>query len=234
MSNGIELLFGQSGQPLLWCNMYPLQSVRPPFPVGIAMSHRNRHNKGGPLGDPDVSGRNPETEESSSGDLVRAPPRPSPPGRPGRALQSKFRVIGGGRLAAPLGRAPGALGPGRRQTPASLGARLRRHAGRSVFIWAGHGPAPLLGSAGIRSFQRGAGPPSAPSSWSRFRGSEGVRRRPPWPRGLPWGHRTLARAWRGHGAGVARAIGIFWLGAVEAWRGHVLFPLICLALHSGR
>eukprot|EP00661_Eupelagonemidae_sp_cell13_P004146 gene4146-biopygen6857 len=32
----------------------------------------------------------------------------------------------------------------------------------------------------------------------------------------PWGHRTLARAWRGHGAGVARAIGIFLL---LGWRG---------------
>eukprot|EP00661_Eupelagonemidae_sp_cell13_P025829 gene25829-biopygen19525 len=31
----------------------------------------------------------------------------------------------------------------------------------------------------------------------------------------PWSHRTLARAWRGHGAGVARAIGNFRLG----WRG---------------
>eukprot|EP00661_Eupelagonemidae_sp_cell13_P020692 gene20692-biopygen20621 len=25
-----------------------------------------------------------------------------------------------------------------------------------------------------------------------------------------WGHRTVARAWRGHGAGVARATGHFW------------------------
>eukprot|EP00661_Eupelagonemidae_sp_cell13_P017982 gene17982-biopygen3901 len=30
-----------------------------------------------------------------------------------------------------------------------------------------------------------------------------------------WGHRTLAREWRGHGAGVMRAIGIFGL----EWRG---------------
>eukprot|EP00661_Eupelagonemidae_sp_cell13_P013221 gene13221-biopygen9549 len=34
-----------------------------------------------------------------------------------------------------------------------------------------------------------------------------------------WGHRTLARAWRGHGAGVTRAIGNFWLGVARAWRG---------------
>eukprot|EP00661_Eupelagonemidae_sp_cell13_P015430 gene15430-biopygen20184 len=32
---------------------------------------------------------------------------------------------------------------------------------------------------------------------------------------IPMGHRTLARAWRGHGADVARATGKFWLG----WRG---------------
>eukprot|EP00661_Eupelagonemidae_sp_cell13_P000661 gene661-biopygen12161 len=31
---------------------------------------------------------------------------------------------------------------------------------------------------------------------------------------------TVARAWRGHGAGVARAIGMFWLGVARAWRGH--------------
>eukprot|EP00661_Eupelagonemidae_sp_cell13_P010259 gene10259-biopygen9321 len=36
----------------------------------------------------------------------------------------------------------------------------------------------------------------------------------------PRGNRTLARAWRGHGAGVARAIGMFWLGVARAWRGH--------------
>eukprot|EP00661_Eupelagonemidae_sp_cell13_P010228 gene10228-biopygen22796 len=35
----------------------------------------------------------------------------------------------------------------------------------------------------------------------------------------PRGNRTLARAWRGHGACVARAIGNFWLGVVRAWRG---------------
>eukprot|EP00661_Eupelagonemidae_sp_cell13_P023938 gene23938-biopygen2868 len=34
-----------------------------------------------------------------------------------------------------------------------------------------------------------------------------------------WGNRTVARAWRGHGAGVARAIGNFWLGVARAWRG---------------
>eukprot|EP00661_Eupelagonemidae_sp_cell13_P014599 gene14599-biopygen9650 len=34
----------------------------------------------------------------------------------------------------------------------------------------------------------------------------------------------MARAWRGHGAGVARAIGHFWLGVARAWRGHSLFP----------
>eukprot|EP00661_Eupelagonemidae_sp_cell13_P011517 gene11517-biopygen10916 len=34
------------------------------------------------------------------------------------------------------------------------------------------------------------------------------------------GNRTLARAWCGHGAGVARAIGNFWLGVARAWRGH--------------
>eukprot|EP00661_Eupelagonemidae_sp_cell13_P023303 gene23303-biopygen11822 len=34
------------------------------------------------------------------------------------------------------------------------------------------------------------------------------------------GNRTLARAWRRHGAGVARAIGSFWLGVARAWRGH--------------
>eukprot|EP00661_Eupelagonemidae_sp_cell13_P013621 gene13621-biopygen5038 len=34
------------------------------------------------------------------------------------------------------------------------------------------------------------------------------------------GNRTVARAWRGHGAGVARAIGTFWLGVARAWRGH--------------
>eukprot|EP00661_Eupelagonemidae_sp_cell13_P013894 gene13894-biopygen532 len=38
------------------------------------------------------------------------------------------------------------------------------------------------------------------------------------------GNRTLTRAWRGHGAGVARAIGNLWLGVARAWRGHVLFP----------
>eukprot|EP00661_Eupelagonemidae_sp_cell13_P017168 gene17168-biopygen21855 len=30
-----------------------------------------------------------------------------------------------------------------------------------------------------------------------------------------WGNRTLARAWRGHGAGVARTVAIIGLG----WRG---------------
>eukprot|EP00661_Eupelagonemidae_sp_cell13_P002551 gene2551-biopygen15589 len=39
-----------------------------------------------------------------------------------------------------------------------------------------------------------------------------------WPR--PGGNRTVARAWRGHGAGVARAIGHVWLGVARAWRGH--------------
>eukprot|EP00661_Eupelagonemidae_sp_cell13_P000852 gene853-biopygen6184 len=34
------------------------------------------------------------------------------------------------------------------------------------------------------------------------------------------GNRTLARAWRGHGAGVARAMDILWLGVARAWRGH--------------
>eukprot|EP00661_Eupelagonemidae_sp_cell13_P008564 gene8564-biopygen10660 len=34
--------------------------------------------------------------------------------------------------------------------------------------------------------------------------------------------------WRGYGAGVARAIGIFFgLGYARAWRGHVLFPQAC-------
>eukprot|EP00661_Eupelagonemidae_sp_cell13_P024552 gene24552-biopygen5942 len=36
----------------------------------------------------------------------------------------------------------------------------------------------------------------------------------------PWGHRTLARAWRGHGAGVARTIGHFVVWVARAWRGH--------------
>eukprot|EP00661_Eupelagonemidae_sp_cell13_P016704 gene16704-biopygen11323 len=36
---------------------------------------------------------------------------------------------------------------------------------------------------------------------------------------------TVARAWRGHGADVARAIGNYWLGMARAWRGHFLFPL---------
>eukprot|EP00661_Eupelagonemidae_sp_cell13_P013605 gene13605-biopygen3525 len=47
--------------------------------------------------------------------------------------------------------------------------------------------------------------------------------------GFPRGHRTVARAWRGYGAGVARATGHFWLGwrgrgagMARAWRGHVL------------
>eukprot|EP00661_Eupelagonemidae_sp_cell13_P010367 gene10367-biopygen18286 len=31
------------------------------------------------------------------------------------------------------------------------------------------------------------------------------------------GNRTVARAWRGHGAGVARAIGHFWLGVAQAF-----------------
>eukprot|EP00661_Eupelagonemidae_sp_cell13_P012423 gene12423-biopygen7937 len=39
----------------------------------------------------------------------------------------------------------------------------------------------------------------------------------------PRGHRTLALAWRGHGAGVARAIGHFLglggAGVARAWRG---------------
>eukprot|EP00661_Eupelagonemidae_sp_cell13_P025844 gene25844-biopygen21027 len=35
----------------------------------------------------------------------------------------------------------------------------------------------------------------------------------------PTHYRTLERAWRGHGAGVARAIGPFGLGGA-AWRGH--------------
>eukprot|EP00661_Eupelagonemidae_sp_cell13_P014193 gene14193-biopygen17086 len=26
--------------------------------------------------------------------------------------------------------------------------------------------------------------------------------------------------WRGHGAGVARAIGIYWVWVARAWRGH--------------
>eukprot|EP00661_Eupelagonemidae_sp_cell13_P017177 gene17177-biopygen14383 len=43
------------------------------------------------------------------------------------------------------------------------------------------------------------------------------------PHGLPWDHRTLAWAWRGHGAGVARTTGIFlaWGGAgvARAWCG---------------
>eukprot|EP00661_Eupelagonemidae_sp_cell13_P010565 gene10565-biopygen4786 len=34
------------------------------------------------------------------------------------------------------------------------------------------------------------------------------------------GNRTVARAWRGHGAGVARTIGHVWLGVARAWRGH--------------
>eukprot|EP00661_Eupelagonemidae_sp_cell13_P016921 gene16921-biopygen17296 len=39
---------------------------------------------------------------------------------------------------------------------------------------------------------------------------------------IPWGHRTVARAWRGHGAGVARAIGHCLACVALAWRGHVL------------
>eukprot|EP00661_Eupelagonemidae_sp_cell13_P015154 gene15154-biopygen9700 len=42
----------------------------------------------------------------------------------------------------------------------------------------------------------------------------------------PRGNRTLARAWRGHGAGVARAVAYIWLGwrgrgagMARAWRG---------------
>eukprot|EP00661_Eupelagonemidae_sp_cell13_P009931 gene9931-biopygen9291 len=40
----------------------------------------------------------------------------------------------------------------------------------------------------------------------------------------PRGNRTLARAWHGHGAGVARAIGNFAPWVTRVWRGHVLFP----------
>eukprot|EP00661_Eupelagonemidae_sp_cell13_P024120 gene24120-biopygen13424 len=36
----------------------------------------------------------------------------------------------------------------------------------------------------------------------------------------PWENRTLARAWRGHGAAVARAIGYNLASAARAWRGH--------------
>eukprot|EP00661_Eupelagonemidae_sp_cell13_P023788 gene23788-biopygen10387 len=37
---------------------------------------------------------------------------------------------------------------------------------------------------------------------------------------FPWGHRTVARAWRGNGAGVARAIGHCLACVARAWRGH--------------
>eukprot|EP00661_Eupelagonemidae_sp_cell13_P023803 gene23803-biopygen14902 len=37
---------------------------------------------------------------------------------------------------------------------------------------------------------------------------------------MPRGHRTVARAWRGHGAGVARAVGHFLAWVARAWRGH--------------
>eukprot|EP00661_Eupelagonemidae_sp_cell13_P011613 gene11613-biopygen12424 len=38
----------------------------------------------------------------------------------------------------------------------------------------------------------------------------------------PRGNRTVARAWRGRGAGYRH---FFWLGVARAWRGHFLFPL---------
>eukprot|EP00661_Eupelagonemidae_sp_cell13_P010226 gene10226-biopygen22795 len=41
-------------------------------------------------------------------------------------------------------------------------------------------------------------------------------------RSCSWGHRTVARAWRGHGVGVARAIGHCLACVARAWRGHVL------------
>eukprot|EP00661_Eupelagonemidae_sp_cell13_P022537 gene22537-biopygen23738 len=43
----------------------------------------------------------------------------------------------------------------------------------------------------------------------------------------PWGNRTVARAWRGHGAGVARAVGIIWLEVARAWRGHGAVARAC-------
>eukprot|EP00661_Eupelagonemidae_sp_cell13_P009152 gene9152-biopygen12192 len=67
---------------------------------------------------------------------------------------------------------------------------------------------------------------------NNYRCERSVSLLPPVPQStVPfWGHRTVARAWRGHSAGVARAIGIFfWLGwrgrgagKARAWRGHVL------------
>eukprot|EP00661_Eupelagonemidae_sp_cell13_P007151 gene7151-biopygen7510 len=44
-----------------------------------------------------------------------------------------------------------------------------------------------------------------------------------------WGNRTLARAWRGHGAGVARAIGNVWLGVAQVWRWRGAGYRQCLA-----
>eukprot|EP00661_Eupelagonemidae_sp_cell13_P007330 gene7330-biopygen7541 len=41
----------------------------------------------------------------------------------------------------------------------------------------------------------------------------------------PWGIRTLARAWRGHGAGYRLQFGMSGMGVARTWRGHVLFPL---------
>eukprot|EP00661_Eupelagonemidae_sp_cell13_P024935 gene24935-biopygen20936 len=74
-------------------------------------------------------------------------------------------------------------------------------------------PMPLSTVVGLRGVRStGSRPPPPP---------------PPPPKGPPpvahaaprsRGNRTLARAWRGHGAGVARAIGSVWLGVARAWR----------------
>eukprot|EP00661_Eupelagonemidae_sp_cell13_P002528 gene2529-biopygen5027 len=57
--------------------------------------------------------------------------------------------------------------------------------------------------------------------------------------GRRWGHRTLARAWRRHGAGVAQAIGNYWLGwhgrgtdlSCDPWDVAAPFPLQPFASH---
>eukprot|EP00661_Eupelagonemidae_sp_cell13_P015470 gene15470-biopygen11236 len=77
--------------------------------------------------------------------------------------------------------------------------------------WSG---SPVKSSVSFSTFTRGPDPLPPAGPPTRRMQDQSVRFT------LARGHRTVARAWRGHGAGVARAVGHFLAWVARAWRGH--------------